>query len=60
MWELKGDIVFYKSFECKMVFEYGYGNLEILCFDDVLLVKEEEIDWLLNNELCITGPIFDD
>ncbi|WP_283244094.1 hypothetical protein [Bacillus suaedaesalsae] len=43
------DLVMYKGFECKVVFNYGNGNLEILYGKDVLLVSESQIKFLVTN-----------
>lgn len=44
VWKLNCEIVLYKGLPCSVVFDYGNGNLEILCFDEILLVHEEQID----------------
>lgn len=46
VWKLIYEIVLYKGLKCHVVFDYGNGNLEILCLDEVLLVHEGQIDRL--------------
>lgn len=44
VWNLIYEVVLYKGLRCNVVFDYGNGNLEILCLDEVLLVHEGQID----------------
>jgi hypothetical protein len=37
------ETVFYKGFECKVVYGYGNGNYEILFGEEVILVCESQI-----------------
>ena len=46
VFQLIYEIVLYKGLKCHVVFDYGNGNLEILCLDEVLLVHEGQIDRL--------------
>lgn len=46
VWKLIYEVVLYKGLRCNVVFDYGNGNLEILCLDEVLLVHEGQIDRL--------------
>lgn len=43
------SFVLYNGFECKVIFDYGNGNLEILYGQDVLLVSDKEVKILAIN-----------
>ena len=36
------ETVLYKGIECKIIWEYGNGNYEILCLGEVVLVDKSE------------------
>ncbi|WP_180960139.1 hypothetical protein [Neobacillus cucumis] len=45
--ELSLEAVIYRGFECKVIFDYKNGNLEILVGDEVILVSEDQIEKLV-------------